>query len=192
MKDNVLLLLCVALIALPASLARAHGGVGLEKDPCARRAGQYLIHFAAYQPQFNPSGEYCADLPQAGTTTLAFDLVDPALRSTPLAIRVVEATDATEPRTVLYVPAKTYPNGVVNAEANFDLPGTYTAIVTLEEPQLTISFPIRVGLWSATFAPLVGIVVVGSVLYYFVGRKKDWPLPFRRTNSKPKLRLVKS
>jgi hypothetical protein len=169
----------------------AHGGVGIEKDPCVRRAGPYRIHFAVYQPQFNPVAEYCAAVPNAGNTILVFDLVDPELRSRPLTIQVVEAVSAPAPKTVLYLPPQTYPTGVVNAEAHLDLPGQYTAIVTFEEPADTIQFPLRVAMWS------LGVVALGSVLalgfalgYVFMGRKKGWPLTFG-PKSTPKLRLVK-
>ena len=191
MKDGVLGLFCLILTAFSTSPVWAHGGVGIEKDPCVRRAGPYLIHFAAYQPQFNPAGEYCADVPKAGNTILVFDLVDPELRSRPLTIQVVETVSEPEPKTVLYVPPKTYPTGVVNAEADFDLPGKYTAIVTLEGPSNTIQFPIRVALWSPRFVALVGVLLLGSALgYVFMGQKKGWPLPFGQKRTS-KLRLVK-
>ena len=67
MKGGVFGLFCLVLTVLSTSPAWAHGGVGIERDPCVRKAGLYLIHCAAYQPQFNPLGEYCADLPKAGT-----------------------------------------------------------------------------------------------------------------------------
>jgi hypothetical protein len=111
-------------------------------------------------------------VPKAGNTILVFDLVDQELRGKPVAIRVIEVANTPEPRMVLEVAAKTYPNGVVSAEANFDTPGTYLAVVTLRGPENTVSFPIRVGLWSATLVPLFGILVVGSALYYFIGWHK--------------------
>jgi hypothetical protein len=191
MKNGVLGLFCLILTAFPTSPVWAHGGVSIEKDLCVRTAGLYLIHFAAYQPQFNPSREYCADVPKAGNTILVFDLVDLELRSRPLAVRVIEAGNVTEPRTVLYVPAKTYSTGVVNAEANFDLPGKYTAIVTLEGSNHTINFPIRVALGSNRLVLFISVLLVGSALgYSMVGRRKGWPLPSGQKRT-AKLRLVK-
>ena len=87
-------------------------------------------------------------MPKAGNTILVFDLVDAELRSRPLTIQVVEAVSEPEPKTVLYIPPNTYPTGVVSAEANLDLPGKYTAIVTLEGQSNTIQFPIRVAMWA--------------------------------------------
>ena len=130
-------------------------------------------------------------MPNAGNTILVFDLVDPELRNWPLTIQVVEAVSAPEPKTVLYIPPQTYPTGVVNAEAHLDLPGKYTAIVTLEGLSHTIQFPLRVAMWSPGVVALVGVLVLGSALGYVVkGRKKGWPLPFGQKRT-PKLRLVK-
>jgi len=191
MKYGILSLFYLVLSAAFFSPVWAHGGVGIEKDPCVRRVGPYLIHFAVYQPQFNPAEEYCTAVPKAGNAILVFDLVDSELRSRSLTIQVVEAASEPEPKTVLYIPPKTYPTGVVNAEANFDLPGAYTAIVMLEGPAHTIQFPLRVAMWSPGVVALGGVLVLGSALsYVFLGRKKSWPLPFRAKGT-PKLRLVK-
>jgi len=191
MKNSVLGLFCLVLTASSPSVVWAHGGVGIEKDPCVRRAGLYLIHFAVYQPQFNPTEEYCTAVPKAGNTILVFDLVDPELRSRPLTLQVVGAVGAPEPKTVLYIPPQTYPTGVVNAEAKLDLPGKYTAIVTLEGPSHPIQFPLRVAMWSPGFVAFVGVLFLGSALGYgFLGWKKGWPLPFRQKRM-PTLRLVK-
>jgi hypothetical protein len=173
MKHGVLVLFCLLWSAVCFSPVWAHGGVGIEKDPCVRRAGPYLIHFAVYQPQFNPAAEYCAAVPNAGNTILVFDLVDPELRSRPLTIQVVDAVSAPEPKTVLYLPPQTYPTGVINAEAHLDLPGQYTAIVTFEEPADTIQFPLRVAIWSPGVVALGSVLVLGFALgYVFMGRKK--------------------
>jgi hypothetical protein len=130
-------------------------------------------------------------VPEAANTILVFDLVDPELRRQSVSIQVVEAGSVPEPKTVLYIPPKIYPTGVVNAEANLDRPGQYTAIVTLEGPAHTIHFPLRVAMWSSGVVALGGVLVLGSALcYVFLGRKKGWLLPFG-SKSRAKLRLVK-
>jgi hypothetical protein len=190
MKPGVLGLFCLLWSAVGLSPVWAHGGVGIEKDPCVRRAGPYLIHFAVYRPQFDPAAEYCAAVPNAGNTILVFDLVDPELRRRPLTIQVPEALSAPAPKTVLYLPPQTYPTGVVNAEAHLDLPGQYTAIMTFAEPADTIQFPLRVAMWPPGVVALGSVLVLGSALgYVSMGRKKGWPMPFgpKRT---PKLRLL--
>ena len=191
MKQGVLGLCCLLLSAVSLSPVWAHGGVGIEKDPCVRRVGPYLIHFAVYQPQFNPTAEYCAAVPHAGNTTLVFDLVDPELRGWPLTIQVVEAVRTLDAKTVLYLPPQTYPTGVVSAAVPLDLPGRYTAIVTLEGLSHPIQFPLRVALWPPGVVALVGVLVLGSALGYVVrGWNSGWPLPFGQKRT-AKLRLVK-
>lgn len=187
MKLGVFPSICFFFAVLSTSPAWAHGGAGRDVDPCVQRMGRYVIHFTAYQPQFNPSAEYCKEVPKAGQTILVFDLVDVELRTTPVAIRVVDAAYTSEPRTVLEIPAKTYPNGVVNAEANFDPPGRYMAIITVQEPASTVSFPLRVGMWSAKVVLAAGLLLVGTALYYVIGHKKGWPLPFGATPRTPKV-----
>ncbi len=135
------------LALLAASPAWAHGGgggMGRGGDShCVVEKGHYTVHFAAYQQREHVEGmpgrefdPYCEDVPSTGRTTLVFDLLDRELREVPVAVRVVEAgaADRAEPRTVLYVPPTTYANGIVTAEASFDHPGRYTAIVSVEEP----------------------------------------------------------
>jgi hypothetical protein len=191
MKKRVLGLFCLVLAAFSLPVVWAHGGVGIEKDPCVRRVGPYLIHFAVYQPQFNSAEEYCAAVPKAGNTILVFDLVDSELRSLPLTIQVVGAVGAPQPKTVLHVPLQTYPTGVVNAEAQLDQPGKYTVIVTLEGPSRPVEFPLRVAMWSPGFVAFVGVLFLGSALgYVFLGWKKGWSLPFGKKR-RPTLRLVK-
>lgn len=184
---------CVGLLwtLLLASPAGAHGGVGIEIDPCVQRVGLYLVHFAAYQPQFNPAKEYCGEIPKAGKTILVFDLVDQELRTTPVTIRIVDTANAGAPRTLLEVPPKTYPNGVVNAEADLTPPGEYLAVITLQEPQQTISFPLRVGMWPTTLILIACLLLGGATLYYIIGRNKGWPLLPGRTAPPPRLHVVK-
>jgi hypothetical protein len=191
MKKGVLGLFCLLWTAFSPSPAWTHGGIGIEKDPCVRRVGPYLIHFAVYQPQFNPADEYCAAVPKAGNTILVFDLADPELRHRQISIQVVGTLREPEPKTVLYLPPNTYPTGVVSAEAHLDLPGQYTAIMTFEGQSNTVQFPIRVALWVPSVVMLVGVLLLGSVLGYgILGRKKGWPMPFGQKRG-TRLRLVK-
>src|SRR5215510_997551 len=118
MKKGVLGLCCLFLTAFSLSSVWAHGGMGIEKDPCVRRMGPYLIHFAVYQPQFSPAEEYCESVPKAGNTILVLDLADAELRHRQITIQVVDALREPEPKTVLYMPPNTYPTGVVSAAAN--------------------------------------------------------------------------
>jgi hypothetical protein len=45
------MLLLVAALFHP-DVAAAHGGTEMDQDPCVRQAGESLVHFIAYQPQY--------------------------------------------------------------------------------------------------------------------------------------------
>mgnify|MGYP001337122257 CR=1 FL=1 len=163
----------ILIIFFSPTVARAHGGVAIDMDPCVQRAGPYLVHFSAYQPQNYATEEICSSVPRTGNVILVFDLIDPELRKKFAAIRIVEVKGAAEPRLLLDIPAKIYPNGVMNAEVNFDSPGQYTAIMTLDDVAGSIEFPIRVAVLSTTMLLLIGGILVGSgVGYYVVSRKQ--------------------
>lgn len=156
-------------ILLWAVSASPHGGIGIDEDPCVRRAGLYLIHFAAYQPQVDPTAEYCDEIPQAANAIFVFDLVDRELRQQPAAIRIERALeDGTSSDPLLSIPAQLYPTGVVNTEFRFDGPGEYFAVVSLEDPSRVIRFPIRVAMWSRDWIPWAGFaLLVGIPFGYF-------------------------
>lgn len=134
------------------------GGI-TEGDLCSRERGQYIIHFSAYQHAATGAGSqlavlkelkdadlkryldamkeefqsYCRDIPRTGKATLTFDLISDALRKIPVAVRVVEASESSNPETVLYIPQQVYPSGVVRAETEFAKAGKYQAVVEVEE-----------------------------------------------------------
>ena len=88
-------LLLVAVLSHP-DVAAAHGAVNGEDDPCLRRIGEQVVHFNAYQPQYQLKDQYCTDIPQEGDTVLVVDLVDPALRNEPIGMRVMKGNGSTE------------------------------------------------------------------------------------------------
>jgi hypothetical protein len=162
MKAYAVIGLAVLLVAAGASQARAHGGGGggiTENDVCSVEKGHQLVHFSAYQhvaaeaaSQFAKIKElkgkdlkryvdslkeefqsFCRDIPSTGKVTLTFDLISDTLRTTPMAIRVVEVTNGGESGTVMEIPQQAYPSGVVRAEAEFTKAGKYRAIVELQE-----------------------------------------------------------
>ena len=187
---SVFYLAAILIIFFSPTVAWAHGGVAIDMDPCVQRAGAYLVHFSAYQPQNYATQEFCSSVPRTGNAILVFDLIDPELRKKSAAVRIVEETGAAEPRLLLDIPPKIYPNGVVNAEVSFDTPGRYMAILTIDDVDDSIEFPIRVAVLSTTMMVLIGGIVVGSgVGYYAVSRKQGWP-PFKAKNESS-LRLVK-
>ncbi|MEO8340668.1 MAG: hypothetical protein ABI604_13280, partial [Nitrospirota bacterium] len=67
-------LLLVAALSHP-DVAAAHGATSGEDDPCLRQVGEKLVHFSAYQPQYQLKDQYCTDIPKEGDTFLVVDLV---------------------------------------------------------------------------------------------------------------------
>jgi hypothetical protein len=115
----------------------AHGTASGEDDPCLRRAGDSLVHFSAYQPQHELKAQYCPDIPKAGQTFLVVDLLDPALRSEPVGMRVVRAngSDEAEEQIVADVRPSYHPDGVLRGEVKLD-EGLYRVIIASEKQNL--------------------------------------------------------
>ena len=181
------LFLLVATLLVPTG-AWGHGGVAMDLDPCIERAGAYLIHFSAYQPQEYATEEFCRSVPQTGSAILVFDLIDPELRKKSAAVRIIEETNTAEPRLLLDVPARVYPSGVVNAEVNFDTPGQYMALMTVDGVDGAVRFPIRVASLSNIMLVLIAGLLIGcGVGYYVVGGKLGWP-PFATKDVSPLLK----
>lgn len=170
-RASVVCLYCLA-AALPLRAA-AHGGAGIDEDPCVQRAGIYLIHFAAYQPTFDPAGEYCNAIPRAENAIFVFDFVDRELRKEPAAIRIERPARGDGPsETLLSIPAQLYPTGVINTEFHFDDPGEYTAVVSLDQLERVIRFPLRVEMMTYEWVPSVGFaLLVGLPLGYLAVKR---------------------
>ena len=62
-------LLLVLVLAHPG-IAAAHGTASGEDDPCIRQVGERVVHFNAYQPQYQVKEQYCTDIPKEGDTFL--------------------------------------------------------------------------------------------------------------------------
>lgn len=155
--------LAILMVTFGASQAWAHGGGGMggitEGDLCSREKGQGVVHFSAYQHANAEAASqlaqlkelknadlkryvdalkeefqsFCRDIPNTGKVTLTFDLISDTLRTIPVGVRVVEAADTGESGTVLNIPQRVYPSGVVRAEAEFAKAGKYKAIVEVQE-----------------------------------------------------------
>jgi hypothetical protein len=126
-----MVLLLVA--ALYPGAAVAHEGADLEVDPCVRWVGESAVHFNAYQPQYELKAQYCTDIPKTGETFLVVDLVDPALRTVPVGLRIVKGSGNNEAEAQMVAdwrPSQ-HPTGVVSGEATLDK-GLYRVIITAE------------------------------------------------------------
>jgi hypothetical protein len=149
--------------------AIAHGRVAMEEDTCMRRLGDNsMVHLSAYQPQHEPSDQYCTDIPKEGNTFLVVDLVDPALRDIPIAMRVVRGTSEMDDETVTYVRASYHPDGVIRGETSLDK-GQYTVFITGEAvPPVRYEYPLRVQMinYAKTFRAAVWPVIAMLVLTF--------------------------
>ena len=160
----------ILLTALYPSIAAAHGTVALEEDTCVRRVGGNLVHFNAYQPQYEAKAQYCTEIPGEGDTFLVVDLVDPGLRNLPVAVRVVRGDDeAAGGQTVAYWPPATHPDGVVRGEAKL-VKGLYQLII-MPEGFSPSSYLLRVQqidygkMARKSLGPLTALLLLAIILY---------------------------
>jgi hypothetical protein len=160
------LIVAVALLASPRTSA-AHGGSPLEKDPCRGEAGGRVIHFSAYQPEVNPTEEYCADVPATGSAILVVDLVDRALRTVPLALRLERADGSV----AFESPARPHPDGVMNAKVEFEAPGDYAVVVAFAAGG-SVRFPVRVAKGISPLLLGLPLIVLGAPLAYWLSRRR--------------------
>ena len=168
----------ILIAALHAGAAAAHGKVSLEEDSCVRRIGDSMVHFSAYQPQHEPSAQYCTEIPKGGDTYLVVDLVDDALRTMPIGMRVVRGTSETEDETVSYLRPSYHPEGVIQSETSLDQ-GLYTVIITAEGvPPLRYQYPLRVqminyaNIFRTAVGPLIGLLLLAVLAYKLMKSKR--------------------
>lgn len=173
----------LAMVALGmASAAWAHRDRGPD-DPCRRQLGASLLHLTLYQPQVDPDGEYCDEVPREGKTVMVVDVTAGELREGPMSIEVIETSDSGVSRTILSLPPTVYRWGVADTEVTLNAGNTYIARVLVAqsadtEPQL-LSFPIHVGAWyKAMIIPALMVVAVLalttiSVIRYSLSTRQD-------------------
>jgi hypothetical protein len=129
-------LILVAALYHPGGAA-AHGGVSGEDDTCLRQVGERVVHFNAYQPQYQLKDQYCTDIPKEGDTFLVVDLVDPALRNELVGMRIVRGNGSKEAddQIVADIRPSTHPDGVLRAEVSLD-EGLYRVTIATEKQNL--------------------------------------------------------
>jgi len=158
----------------------------------------YAVHFSAYLKSSDGNDRdallrpYCQDIPGVGKAFFAADLIDRDIRKTPIGVRVVEVQktgskpdDFTELRTIAEFPAKLYPRGVVEAQADIDKNGDYVLVLVVggedalaEEDKLKIPFTVGgnpFGLSTIELSALAGggfLLVIGVVFLVVFLRKK--------------------
>jgi len=172
-------LLLVAALSHPG-VAAAHGGADMEQDPCMRLAGENMVHFSAYQPQYEVKDQYCTEIPQEGETFLVVDLVDPALRNEPIGMRVIRGNgkNEAEGEIVADVRPTSHPDGVLRGEVRLN-EGLYTVTIESEKRDLLRrpQYLLRVHMIDyqklvlSIAGPLVGVLVLGWLAFKLIRSK---------------------
>lgn len=165
--------------------AAAHGAVSGEDDPCLRRVGERVIHFSAYQPQYELRDQYCTDIPQEGDTFLVVDLVDPALRNEPVGMRIMKGngSNESEDQIVADIRPSTHPDGVLRGEVRL-AEGVYTVTIAAENQNLMRrpQYLLRVHmidyqkLMRSMTVPAIAVLVVALIGYILIRSKwlRNW------------------
>ena len=160
--------------------ATAHGNTDIEQDPCMRKLGESIVHFSAYQPQYELKDQYCTEIPQEGDTFLVVDLMDSTLRNEPVGMRIVKGNGSKEAdlQIVADVRPSTHPDGVLRSEVRLD-EGLYT--VTIESEKLNMlkrpQYLLRVhmidyqNLVLSIAGPLVGVLLFAWLVYKLIRSK---------------------
>ena len=166
-------LLLLAVLSQPG-IANAHGSVSGEDDPCLRRIGEQVVHFNAYQPQYQLREQYCTDIPKEGDTFLVVDLVDPALRNEPVGMRVVKGIGSKEGdnQIVADIRPSLHPDGILRGEVRLD-EGLYTVTIATEKQNLMKrpQYLLRVHmtdyqqLVQTVVVPLLGLLLAAWLMY---------------------------
>jgi hypothetical protein len=169
----------------------------------------FAVYFSAY---IKPEGDnakmtvkdkkalfrsYCKDIPTTGTAFFTADVVGDELRETPIGIQIVEqeltggddskAENFKDIRTISEVPAKLYPRGVVEAQAQLDKNGYYAIYLMVggeaasDEDKLRIPLhigvdpdakPIRTYI-AMGVGIILGVALIGFVAFRFMRRRNN-------------------
>jgi hypothetical protein len=176
-RAGVTVLFLVA--ALYPGAAAAHDGADLEVDPCVRWVGESAVHFSSYQPQYELKAQYCTDIPKTGETFLVVDLVDPALRTVPVGLRIVKGNgrNEAEGQTVADWRPSHHPTGVFSGETTLE-EGLYKVIITAEgRNPLRYQYLLRVQmtdyqkLVSSVIVPLLDVLLMAWLGYKLLRSK---------------------
>jgi hypothetical protein len=172
-------LMLLAVLSHPG-VAAAHGVVNGEDDPCLRQVGERVVHFNAYQPQYQLKDQYCTDIPQEGDTVLVVDLVDPALRNELIGMRVMKGIGSTEAedQIVADIRPSTHQDGVLRGEVRLD-EGLYTVTIAsdkqnlMKRPQylLRVHMTDYQKLVRTVAVPLLGLLLIAWLGYKLIRSK---------------------
>ena len=154
----------------------------------------YAVHFSTYiQPEKGEAAKdkaafvpFCQQIPRAGKMFFTADLIDRDIRTTPIGIRLVEVEKTGQPvpddireiRTITEIPAKLYPRGAVEAQANIDKNGDYVLYLLIDEAiedDDRFRIPLEVGVEpSGSKLPMIAAIAVGALLLGVLGFLIYW------------------
>ena len=159
-------------------------------DECIRKIDPYYVYFTAFQPEPGSMAQrFCQEIPTVGRVITTVDYEEQALRDMKTEIRIIqveswddafdEAKDA-QAKTVVHVPAKTYPQGALTVEHTFTEPGYFVEVLNLEsqgQVRHVLRFPFQVGAggisWVTVTITLVFFALVGAIVYYFSAQRRE-------------------
>ena len=150
-----------------------------------RKLGESIVHFSAYQPQYELKDQYCTEIPQNGDPFLVVDLMDSTLRNEPVGMRIVKGNGNKEVdvQIVADVRPSTHPDGVLRSEVRLD-EGLYTVTIEseklnmLKRPQYLLRVHMRdyQKLALSIAGPLVGVLLFAWLMYKLIRSKwlRSW------------------
>lgn len=166
--------------ALYPAITVAHEGAAMEVDPCVRQVGERAVHFNAYQPQYGPNDQFCTDIAHEGDTFLVVDLVDPALRSEAVGMRIVKGNgrNGADDQIVADIRPSIHPDGVLRGEVRLD-EGLYRVTIASEKQNLMQrpQYLLRVQMFdyqklvSSVVVPLIGVLLCAWLGYKLLRSK---------------------
>lgn len=180
-------LVAVCLTAL-ANEAAAHGAVVVEDDVCTLRIGFFEAQLKLYQPRVRGHEQFCEAVPDAAETVFVMEYQHGPLSEAPIGLRImrdvtgrgayarledIDAAGGVEDATVFHRP-EAVARDVFSVVHEFDEPGWYLGIVTVEHPTLDREyrtvFPFEVGYTGLGQWPLFAVIALAAQLHYWYAR----------------------
>ncbi|MBX3629786.1 MAG: hypothetical protein KF908_07680 [Nitrosomonas sp.] len=159
-----------------SGFAAAHGKVTLESDICVRNMAGSMVHLSTYQPQYDPEAEYCTEIPHEGETLWVLDLVDHALRTMPIDIKVVRNNGDTPGETITSLHSTNHADGVIKGQFNLNK-GQYTLSITgLGIPALHYEYPLQIQSKNLTdtFFAVTPYIIAFLLIVLFTDKYLKW------------------
>lgn len=168
---GILLIVLMCGIAPSQSLAiTGHHGGEADDGECARNLGDYVVRFSAYQPQIDPDGHYCFEIPGTGKTYVVIDLVGDELKAVPTSLMIVKvSTEADGGKKIFESAPEIRKHGVIDSVADYE-PGVYEAVVRAhgqfaieQKMRFVIGVPPPGGGTASYLTVAVAVILLGAL-----------------------------